>query len=198
MFAMLWYSLDREPRQFGLLRQGDWLGIVTIAVGLGCLETVLEEGNKDDWFGSAFIVRLAIVAIVSLGAFIVIQLVRKNPLLHLKLLGRRNFGLGTVANFFFGLSMYGWIYIVPLYLIRIQGYNAEQVGTVLIWLGLPQLLILPFMPKCDEARRSPQAGRARLHPVHRRQPAGHGLLQRLLRAAVHLFEPGPRTRHSRW
>ena len=98
MFAMLWFSLDREPRQFGLLRQGDWLGIATIAVGLGCLETVLEEGNKDDWFGSAFIVRLTIVAIVSLRAFIVIQLVRKQPLLHLELLGRRNFGLGTVAE----------------------------------------------------------------------------------------------------
>jgi DHA2 family multidrug resistance protein len=147
MFAMLWFSLDREPRQFGLLRQGDWLGIITIAVGLGSLETVLEEGNKDDWFGSTFIVRLAIVAIVSLSAFIVIQFVRKNPLLHLKLLGRRNFGLGTIANFFFGLSMYGWVYVVPLYLIRIQGYNAEQVGMVLIWVGLPQLLILPFMPK---------------------------------------------------
>lgn len=104
-------------------------------------------GNKDDWFGSAFIVRLAIVAIVSLSAFLVIQIVRKQPLLHLKLLGRRNFGLGTVANFFFGLSMYSWVYVVPLYLIRIQGYNAEQVGMVLIWLGLPQLVILPFMPK---------------------------------------------------
>jgi DHA2 family multidrug resistance protein len=43
--------------------------------------------------------------------------------------------------------MYGWIYIVPLYLDRIQGYNAEQIGTVLVWIGLPQLLILPLMPK---------------------------------------------------
>jgi DHA2 family multidrug resistance protein len=43
--------------------------------------------------------------------------------------------------------MYGWIYIVPLYLGRIQGYNAEQIGSVLIWIGLPQLLILPLMPK---------------------------------------------------
>jgi DHA2 family multidrug resistance protein len=147
MFAMLWFSLDREPRQLDLLRRGDWLGIATIAIGLGCLQTVLEEGNRDDWFGSAFIVRLTIVAIVSLGAFIVIQLVRKNPLLHLRLLARRNFGLGTVANFFFGLSMYGWLYVVPLYLARIQGYNAIQIGEVLIWIGLPQLVILPLIPK---------------------------------------------------
>jgi DHA2 family multidrug resistance protein len=147
MFAMLWFALDAEPRQPELLRRGDWLGIATIAVGLGSLETVLEEGDKDDWFGSAFIVRLSIVAVVALIAFVIIQLVRKNPLLHLWLLARRNFGLGSLANFFFGLSMYGWLYVVPLYLARIQGYNAEQIGTVLIWIGAPQLAILPLMPR---------------------------------------------------
>jgi DHA2 family multidrug resistance protein len=147
MFAMLWFSLDREPLQLGLLRQGDWLGIATIAIGLGSLETVLEEGEKDDWFGSAFIVRLTLIAVVSLAAFTVIQLKRKAPLLNLTLLLRRNFGLGTLANFFFGFSMYGWIYVVPLYLGRIQGYDAEQIGGVLIWIGLPQLAIIPLIPK---------------------------------------------------
>jgi DHA2 family multidrug resistance protein len=147
MFAMLWYALEPSPRQFELLRRGDWAGIVTIAIGLGSLETVLEEGEKDDWFGSQFIVRLAIVAAVAILAFIAIQFSRKEPLLNLRLLARRNFGLGTIANFFFGLSMYGWIYVIPLYLARIQGYNAEQIGTVLIWIGLPQLVILPLMPK---------------------------------------------------
>lgn len=147
MFAMLWFSLDREPMQLGLLRKGDWWGIATIAVGLGSLETVLEEGNKDDWFGSPFIVRLSVIAVLSLAAFVIIQLRRTEPLLQLRLLARRNFGLGTFANFFFGLSMYGWIYLVPIYLARLQGYNAEQIGTVLIWIGLPQLVILPLMPR---------------------------------------------------
>src|ERR1700733_1113938 len=54
MVAMLWFSLDKAPMKLGLLRQGDWLGIVTMAIGLSCLQTALEEGNKDDWFGSAF------------------------------------------------------------------------------------------------------------------------------------------------
>ena len=147
MFAMLWFSLEAEPRRLELLRRGDWLGIATIAIGLGSLETVLEEGEKDDWFGSQFIIRLSIVAAVALTVFIVSQLVRKATLLNLRLLMRRNFGLGTLANFFFGLSMYGWLYIVPLYLDRIQGYNAEQIGGVLIWIGLPQLAILPLMPR---------------------------------------------------
>jgi len=42
-------------------QEGDWLGVLTMSLGLGCLETVLEEGNKDDWFGSPFILRLAVV-----------------------------------------------------------------------------------------------------------------------------------------
>ncbi|HZZ31566.1 MAG TPA: MDR family MFS transporter, partial [Phenylobacterium sp.] len=147
MFAMLWFSLEAEPMQLDLLRRGDWLGIATIALGLGSLETVLEEGEKDDWFGSTFIVRLAIVAAVSLVAFTVVQLRRKAPLLNLRLLARWNFGLATVANFAFGFSMYGWLYIVPVYLARIQGYNAEQIGGVLIWIGLPQLVLIPLIPR---------------------------------------------------
>ena len=147
MLAMLWFSLPAEPRQLADLRRGDWIGIGTIAVGLGALETVLEEGNKNDWFGSTYITRLSIVAAVSLILFTIVELLRKNPLLHLRLFARRNFALGSAANFFFGVSMYGWLYIVPLYLARIQGYNAEQIGEVLIWIGLPQLLILPLVPQ---------------------------------------------------
>jgi MFS transporter, DHA2 family, multidrug resistance protein len=147
MIAMLWYALEPAPPQLHLLRQGDWLGILTMALGLGCLETVLEEGNKDDWFGSPFITRLAVVAVVSLGVFIYVELKRSAPLLHLQLLARRNFGLGTCANFVFGFSMFGWIYLVPQYLSRMQGYSAQQIGGVMVWLGLPQLLLIPFIPK---------------------------------------------------
>jgi DHA2 family multidrug resistance protein len=147
MLVMLWLSLDREPRRLELLRQGDWVGIATMAIGLGCLETVLEEGNKDDWFGSPFISRLAVIAAVALVAFCIQQLIYARPLLHLRLFARRNFALGSIANFFFGFSMFGWLYIVPFYLARVQGYNAQEIGSVLIWIGLPQLVLLPLMPR---------------------------------------------------
>ena len=62
MLVMLFLSLERRPMQLGLLRQGDWAGIATMALGLSALQIVLEEGNKEDWFGSPFITRLAIVA----------------------------------------------------------------------------------------------------------------------------------------
>jgi len=147
MLAMLWYALESTPPQLRLLQQGDWLGIFTMALGLGSLETVLEEGNKDDWFGSSLITSLAIVAVVSLSTFIYVELKRSAPLLHLRLLTRRNFGLGTCANFVFGFSMFGWIYLVPQYLSRMQGYSSQEIGGVMVWLGLPQLLLIPFIPK---------------------------------------------------
>lgn len=147
MIAMLWYALEPAPRQLRLLAQGDWLGVVSMALGLGCLETVLEEGNKDDWFGSPLILRLTIVGVVSLALFIYVELKRSAPLLQLRLLARRNFGFGTCANFVFGFSMFGWIYLIPQYLSRLQGYSSQEIGGVMVWLGLPQLLLIPFIPK---------------------------------------------------
>ena len=147
MIAMLYFSLETKPMKLSLLRQGDWPGIVTMAIGLGALQTVLEEGNKDDWFGSPFIVRLSVIAIVALSLFLLIELTSSKPLLNLRLLFRRNFGFGISANFLLGIALYGSVYILPVYLSRIQGYNAEQIGMVLAWTGLPQLLLIPLVPR---------------------------------------------------
>jgi DHA2 family multidrug resistance protein len=147
MFGMLWFSLEAKPMKLSLLREGDWPGIVTMAIGLGALQTVLEEGNKDDWFGSDFIVRLSVIAAVGLALFFWIELTSKKPLLNLRLLARRNFGFGVLANFLMGVALYGSVFIMPQYLARIQGYNSEQIGMVLAWTGLPQLVLIPLVPR---------------------------------------------------
>jgi MFS transporter, DHA2 family, multidrug resistance protein len=147
MVGMLYVSLESKPMKLSLLREGDWPGIITMAVGLSALQTVLEEGNKDDWFGSPFIVRLSIVAAISLTLFLWIELTARKPLLNLRLLARRNFGFGILANFLLGIALYGSVYILPVYLSRIQGYNAEQIGMVLAWTGLPQLVLIPLVPR---------------------------------------------------
>jgi DHA2 family multidrug resistance protein len=147
MVGMLYYALEATPMKLALLREGDWAGIATMAIGLSALQTVLEEGNKDDWFGSPFIVKLSVIAGVALTAFIAIELTTKKPLLNLRLLARRNFGFGLLANFLLGIALYGSVFILPVYLSRIQGYNAEQIGMVLAWTGLPQLLLIPLVPR---------------------------------------------------
>jgi DHA2 family multidrug resistance protein len=147
MLAVLWLSLEPTPTQLKLLKQGDWTGMISVAVGLGTLQIVLEEGHKEDWFGSLFIVRLSIISLVALSLFVWIELTTQRPFLNLRLLLLRNFGLGNLAQFLIGVALYGSIFILPRYLSQIQGYNAEQIGAVLAWVGLPQLLLLPFVPK---------------------------------------------------
>lgn len=146
MVVALFLTLEKQPMQLGLLREGDWAGIVTMAIGLSALQTLLEEGNKDDWFQSDFIVKLAVIAAVFLTAFIWIELTVKKPLVDLSLLKNRNFSVGTISNVLVGFGLFGSVYVLPQYLGQVQGYNAEQIGMVLAWTGLPQLLLIPLVP----------------------------------------------------
>jgi MFS transporter, DHA2 family, multidrug resistance protein len=146
MAVALFFTLEKKPMQLSLLRQGDWAGMVTMAIGLAALQTVLEEGNKDDWFQSPFIVKLTIVAAIFLTAFVAIELTVAKPLVQLRLLKQRNFGIGVLVNVLVGVALFGTVYILPQYLGQVQRYNAEQIGFVLAWTGLPQLLIIPLVP----------------------------------------------------
>jgi DHA2 family multidrug resistance protein len=147
MVSALYLTLEQQPMQLKLLKEGDWAGIATMAIGLSALQTVLEEGNKDDWFSSPFILRLAAVALVSLSLFVWIELTIEKPLIRLRLLTQRNFGFGVIAMTMVGFALFGSVYILPAYLGQAQGYNAEQIGAVLAWTGLPQLILIPLVPK---------------------------------------------------
>ena len=147
MVTTLYFTLERQPMQLGLLAEGDWFGILTMAIGLASLQAVLEEGNKDDWFGSPFIVKLAVVAAVSLSVFLANELLVEKPLVRLRLLTRRSFGFGTTSAIFLGFALFGTVYLLPAYLGEVQHYNAEQIGAVLAWTGLPQLVLIPLIPK---------------------------------------------------
>lgn len=147
MLLLLGYALDRTPMQLPLLRHGDWPGIVTMAVGLGALQVMLEEGGREDWFESAFITRMAVLSGACLALFVWIELRSARPLVNLRLLGRRNFGIGVLAMLFLGMAVYGSVFVLPAYLGQVQGYDANQIGMVLAWTGLPQLLLIPLVPR---------------------------------------------------
>lgn len=146
MIAGLLYGLERQPPQWALLRKGDYAGILTMALGLGCLQVFLEEGHREDWLESRAMVALGVIALVSLITFVILQLSRDNPLLNLRLFKERNFLLGSFANIGLGVGLYGTIFVLPVYLAQVQGYNALQIGQVIMWMGLPQLLIIPLVP----------------------------------------------------
>jgi DHA2 family multidrug resistance protein len=146
MFGALFWALKPSPMRLDLLKTGDWTGIAAMSVALGTLQTFLEEGNLEDWFESAFIRRLAVIAAVFSAIFIWIQLRKPAPVVNLSLLARRNFGVVTASNFFFGFGLYGSTYVLSQYLAQAQGYSSEQIGEVVMWTGLPQLVLIPFVP----------------------------------------------------
>ncbi|MDB9514958.1 DHA2 family efflux MFS transporter permease subunit [Kamptonema animale CS-326] len=147
LLAAVWYAVDPQPLQTQLLKGGDWWGIISMAIGLGSLQVVLEEGSRKDWFSSDLIVRLSIISVIFLSLFFWIELTRKRPFINLRLLTRRNFGLASIVNVSLGVGLYGSVYILPLYLGQIQQYNSMQIGEVIMWAGVPQLFIVPMVPK---------------------------------------------------
>jgi DHA2 family multidrug resistance protein len=147
LIAGVWYGVEKEPRHLDALKGGDWGGIAAMAIGLGSLQVVLEEGSRKDWFGSDLIVRLSAIAAIFLAIFFWIELTRKRPFIELRLFLKRNFGLATIVNVALGIGLYGSVYILPLYLAQIQQYNAMQIGEVIMWAGVPQLFLVPFVPK---------------------------------------------------
>jgi DHA2 family multidrug resistance protein len=84
--------------------------------------------------------------LIFVPAFVITEIRRKHPFVNLRLLWSRNLGAASVIGFVLGLALYGTIYLIPLYLGEVHGYNPLQIGEVLIWVGLPQLLIFPMLP----------------------------------------------------
>jgi DHA2 family multidrug resistance protein len=84
-------------------------------MGLGCLQVFLEEGHRKDWLESNLIVSLGSIALLSLITFVIVQFSRPNPLINLRILGNRNFGLSSISSVGMGVGLYGSIYLLPLF-----------------------------------------------------------------------------------
>jgi DHA2 family multidrug resistance protein len=147
LMAGIAYGLDKEAKRLDQLWNADWLGIAFMALGLGSLTIFLEEGNSKDWFDSAFIITFAGLAIVGLLGWIVTSTTREHPFVDLRLYGQRNFLVASVLSAVMGMGLYGSSFLLPLFLGQIAGYSPMQIGEVIMWVGLPQLFIMPFAAK---------------------------------------------------
>ncbi|HEY4081591.1 MAG TPA: DHA2 family efflux MFS transporter permease subunit [Burkholderiaceae bacterium] len=142
--GVLW-GLDKDRKHWSLLFSADWIGIAFMAVGLASLTVFLEEGNSKDWFNSDFIRGFAFLAAVGIVGWILISLVRREPFVNLRLYAQRNFLVSAALGATTGMALYGSSFLLPLYLGQIAGYTPMQIGEVIMWSGLPQLFIMPFV-----------------------------------------------------
>ena len=147
MLAAIAYAIEAQPPNFKLLEQGDWFGIACMAIGLGSLIAFLEEGQNQDWFTSTFIQHCFELAVVFIPLFLIIEMLVKHPVVNLRLLKERNLSLACVVNFILGAGLYGSVFLLPQYLEQVQQYSARQTGEYMVLIGLPQLLIFPFVPR---------------------------------------------------
>lgn len=145
MFLILSWGLARSSSNLKLLRNGDWLGIASLSIALGAMIITLEEGNRKDWFESEFIQRGTLIAIAFFAIFFYRQLRGPNPFINVRLLKRWNFALANTIGVILGLGLYGSVFITPLYLAQVQGYNAWQTGMTMMWFGFPQLIMVPLI-----------------------------------------------------
>jgi MFS transporter, DHA2 family, multidrug resistance protein len=138
-------ALKRDRRK--LLRKGlrvDYIGFALVAVGLGCLEVFMDRGQRDDWFGSGFITAMAIIAGISLIMLVVWELNRKDPIVNIRLIGHRNFGICFLMMLMVGTILFGSTQIIPQMLQEVFGYTATEAGLALTVGGLAALVAMPL------------------------------------------------------
>ncbi len=140
MIALLVPLLVKMDKpDLSLLKEADYPGIVLMAMGLGCLEYVLEEGARWNWFDDATIRSAAVVASIAGAAFVIRSLTFAHPVVDLSALGNRNFLLGCILSFVTGIGIFSTIYLTPLFLGYVRGFDAWQTGAAIFVTGAASL-----------------------------------------------------------
>jgi DHA2 family multidrug resistance protein len=134
---------EREERLAGGLKV-DWVGFLLIAMTLGCLEVVLDRGQIDDWFKSDTIILFSTLAAVSFLAFIPWELNQEEPIVELRLLGHRQFGMAFFVMLLVGAILFGSNQIMPQLLQTVFPYTAMLSGFAMMPGGIAMLLIMPI------------------------------------------------------
>ena len=133
-----------DKPDLSLLRGADYPGIAAMAIGLGTLEYVLEEGTRWNWFSDSTISSCAWISAVALVLFVIRSLTYAQPVVDLRALGNRNFALGCFLSFVAGIGIFTTIYLTPLFLGYVRGFSAWQTGTAIFSTGLASLIGTPI------------------------------------------------------
>jgi len=142
---MLMFFIKDPPYLKRIKQKIDYWGLALIVVGIGCLQVVFDKGQREDWFSSVFIVRLSVIAAISLIAFIFVELRTREPVLNLRIFKNLSFSTATVIQFFAFFVLFGSLVLLPLYLQQLMGYNAYLAGWVLAPGGVATLLVMPVV-----------------------------------------------------
>ncbi|PTM94253.1 DHA2 family efflux MFS transporter permease subunit [Mycoplana dimorpha] len=140
---LVWNFIDFDRPQVSLMKKFDWWGLLAMAVFLGSLEYVLEEGTANDWFNDEHIVMAAVASAIGAAFFFYRAFKVEFPVVDLRAFSNRNFAFGSMFSFIMGVGLYGLTYLYPVYLSHIRGYDSLMIGETMFVSGLAMFCTAP-------------------------------------------------------
>ena len=141
---VVWRCLDIDRPDWSLRKQFDLIGLLLMALFLGALEYVLEEGERWDWLSDPTNAWCAAISAVAGVLFFWRMLTQPDPLVDLRAYRNANFGFGSLFSFVLGIGLYGSVYLIPLFLARVRGYDSLQIGETMFVTGAGMFLSAPI------------------------------------------------------
>jgi len=123
----------------------DYIGLGLLALGLGTLQVVLDKGQRDDWFGSHFIVIMTTISAAALVGVLIWEWYHKDPIIDLHLFKDRSFAIGNLLMFMVGFALMSSTVLLPLFMQTVLGYTAEKAGLALMPGGFAILVAMPVV-----------------------------------------------------
>ena len=151
--VLVWFGEEQDKPDYARFRIFDWRGALLVLVGLGSFTTMLQQGDRLDWFNSPLICVLALVSVIAIPLLIVNEWFHELPLLKIQLLGRRNLAYGGIALFAFILISQSGSAVPNDFLRNVQGLRPEQYYPVTLLITVAQIVMLPAMAVLLDYRR---------------------------------------------
>jgi DHA2 family multidrug resistance protein len=144
--AVVWQQMHKRPVQTEKPKM-DYVGLVTLVIGVGALQIVLDKGNDEDWFSSQFIVWTSVISAIALAIFIIWEFTDRDPIVNLRLFKHRNFAAGTLALMLAYGAFFSSALLVPLWLQTQLHYTAVWSGLASAPIGVLPVILTPFVGK---------------------------------------------------
>lgn len=151
--ALLWVGMPIDKPRYERFKSFDWRGIGLLIVGMGAFSTMLEQGDRLDWFNHPGIWFLSIVSLICLPLFVVNEWSHPVPLMRFQLLRARNFLYGNVMLFAFILTNAASSAIPSSFLTSVAGYRPEQIYPLTLLIAMMQFALLPILAMILNFRR---------------------------------------------
>ena len=142
IMCMTFLPKDKPSQRKGNV---DYFGIATLIVWVGCLQTLLEEGNQEDWFESSFITTLGIAALVGFLLWVWREVTTAAPAVDLRVLRHRSLSAGSAYSFVVGVGLYGALFAIPIFAQQVLGYTPYQTGMLLLPGAIASAAMMPVV-----------------------------------------------------